>query len=515
MTTIAGKKILIIQQRSWAKRIGRTLARNLATEGALLGTITWKRTTHHFITTQKEVAYEFVQSLDDLRENPSKYLQGDHYTLDEICRELGIDSIWPHVNALRNHVRSFGEKHFYSFRQNVSDEDIVLYIQAVYKLIKTIFKDFKPDVIIVPNFVSLPHIMLNLYATRQGVKTIATIDGKVRGVTIFTNSFNADSGSFFERLKGLNSGKVESENRTRAREYIRDFREQFKMPTYFENFVKGKKKIFKERLRFELEPFYLALAWYVKGMIPQMRHRRDIDYVKGLGPTIDWRPPFYILREHFLTKLYRWKNDRFPYYPLRKLKHFVYFPLQYQPESTIDVTAPFFSNQIETARLVAMSLPADYTLAVKEHPAMVGYRTPSYLEKIARTPNVKLIDYRIPTREMVQKASIIVSPNSTTMAEAAFYGKPAIQLGNLGTTLALPNVVKHTDMTTLAPVIKAMLLRDLTTPEYERQLENYVVAMYDTGFLFNYLEVWQQGKKKDLSALWEAYKNEILYTLKK
>jgi len=54
--------------------------------------------------------------------------------------------------------------------------------------------------------------------------------------------------------------------------------------------------------------------------------------------------------------------------------------LQFQPEASIDVMAPFFSNQIETARQIAMSMPDDYVLVTKEHPAMVELRPPSYLE---------------------------------------------------------------------------------------------------------------------------------------
>jgi len=512
---LKNKKILIIQQRSWAKRIGRLLARQLSAKGAILGALTLKPKTHKFIINQKEVIYEFIESIDEPRKDPEKYLNGEKYSLEEICAELEIDSIWPYVNALRNHVRSFSEKHFYSFRQNVSDEEIILYIQAIYKMIKKIFKEFGPDIILTPNFVSLPHIMLNLYAEKKGVKMLATIDGKVRGFNIFIEDFQATSGRFFNRLGKLNTGKAESENRERAQEYIKNVRKEFKTPTYFEHFITQKEnKTIWEKITLEFEPYYLSFVWYLKSLVPSKRELRDIDYIKSLGPTIDYRSPKYILREHYSVKNYTRETDNFNYFPLDKIDKFVYFPLQYQPESNIDITAPFFSNQIETARLIAMSLPSDYTLVAKDHPGMVGFRPPSYLEKIARTPNVKLVDYRIPTREIIERTDLVISPNSTTMAEAAFLYKPAIQLGDLGTTLVLPNAEKHTDMTTLSKKIKERLLEDLHTEEYERKLENYVAATYDTGFEFDYLGLWQYGKKPDLSPLWEAYKKEIIYLIK-
>jgi len=200
---------------------------------------------------------------------------------------------------------------------------------------------------------------------------------------------------------------------------------------------------------------------------------------------------------------------KFDYYPFEKIGKFVYFPLQFQPEATIDVGAPFFSNQIETARQVAMALPDDYTLVVKEHPAMVGLRPSSYIEKVARTPNVKLIDYRIPSENILKRADLIISPSGTTIAEAAFLNKPVIQLGNLGTTLKLPNVFKHSDIMTLSSKIKEILGVDLRSSEYERKLENYVAAAYDTGFDLNYLAMWEKGKTEGMENFWEIYKKEI------
>jgi len=146
---------------------------------------------------------------------------------------------------------------------------------------------------------------------------------------------------------------------------------------------------------------------------------------------------------------------------------------------------------------------------VKEHPGMVGLRPPSYIEKVARTPNVKLIDYRISSEEVLKRADLVISPSGTTIAEAAFLYKPVIQLGNLGTTLKLPNVFPHSDMTTLSAKIKEVLAANLNSPEYERRLENYVSAAYDVGFSLNYLAMWEKRKPEGLEKFWETYKEEI------
>ncbi len=499
MNAFNGKRIFIFQQRGWATTIGQFLAEKLTAEGAELGALTLKRTTHDFILKQTKPAYSLVISHDDIMSEPEKYLDNDTFTLAEICRELGIDSIWPIVYSLRNHVKSYKDKYYYSFKQNVSDEAIIDYVKAIYKCIRIVFKDFKPDLILTPNFVALPHIMFNLYAKKHGVPMIGVTDSKVQGNYIFTYDYQESTGPFHDRLDALNQGLLPpSPNLTRAKIYIQEFRTNFKAPETSRYLPQ--KTSFYRRLRHEIAPYYYCLRWFID---PQ------INVLKSTGITADYRPPHIILRDHYAHAYNKYRAENFGYYPLEKIGPAIYFPLQFQPESSIDVSAPFFNNQMETARQVAMSMPDDYTLIVKEHPAMIGYRPASCFEKLSRTVNVKLVDYRIPSQKILEKAALVVSPNSTTIAEAAFLHKPAIQLGNIGTLLKLPNVFHHTNFSTLASAIKTALAADLHTPEYERRLENYVTSAYDAGFNFDYIMAWETGKKDDLETLWVLYRSEI------
>ena len=54
---------------------------------------------------------------------------------------------------------------------------------------------------------------------------------------------------------------------------------------------------------------------------------------------------------------------------------------------------------------------------------------------------------------------------------------------------------------------------NLTTIGYERQLENFVAAVYDTGFNFNYTKVWAKGTGGDMNELWKIYRQEITKAL--
>jgi len=502
MDNLKGKKILIFQQRGWGINVGHFLAKKLKAEGCQLAAITFKKTTHEFIINQKDVKYELIISSDELLENPRNFLQKESLSLEEICNNLGVDSVWPLTMSLRHHVKSYKDKYYYGYKQNASDEEIANYIKAVYNSIKIIFDKFNPDLILTPNFVALHHIMLNIYARKHGVNMIGVTDSKVLKYYIFSYSYNDDQGPFYDHVDALNRKEIETKNRGKAQEYIKEFRNKFIQQECSSGWgiFKEKENLWK-KIRHELFPYKQIWRWY--------SGESSKNCIKNLGVTIDYRPPRIILRDHYTYKRNKKFTENFSYYPLDKIKKYIYFPLQYQPEATIDVASPYFNNQLETARQVAMSLPSDYTLVVKEHPGMIGLRSPSFIEKIDRTVNVKLVDYRILNKDILQMSDMVISPNSTTLAEAAFYCKPAIQLGNLGTTLKLPNVFKHSDMTTLSRKIKEILNLDFCNQEYERKLENFVAAVYDVGFNFKYNDLWVKGGKENLDSFWEIYKSEI------
>lgn len=496
--TLQNKRILIFQQRNWGMGIGHFLAKKLQAEGCRLAAVTFKKSTQDFVKNQREVRYDLVVNDDQVLGNPTAYLASQDYSLEEICQELGINTIWPVVQSMRNFVRSYGDKYYYGFKQNIPDNEIILYIMAVYKYLKKIFDQFDPNLILTPNFVAPPFIMMNLYAERRGVKMFSVTDSKIKSMYIFSYGYRDDQGPFFDRLAELNSSRSQSLSHERAKQYIAEFREQFKRPDYAVHEVKPRS--WYQAMRHEMSPYYHCLRWLLK------KPEHDL---QNLGIIMDYRPPRIILRDHYAHKRYKKFSENYRYFPFERLGKFVYFPLQFQPEASIDAIAPYFNNQIETARLVATSLPGDYTLAVKDHPAMVGLHPPSYLEKIERSPNVKLIDHRLSSEQVLKQSDLLVSPNGTTLAEAAFYRKPAIQLGDLGITLCLPNVFKHTDFTTLSAKITTVLQIDLNTQDYERKLENFVAAVYDTGFDFNYAKAWAKGVKDDGEELWQIYYQEI------
>jgi hypothetical protein len=109
---------------------------------------------------------------------------------------------------------------------------------------------------------------------------------------------------------------------------------------------------------------------------------------------------------------------------------FVFFGLHTQPESSIDVWAPFFSNQLWVIELLARSMPPTYNLMVKIHKSDTSSYSRTQLEKIQRLPGVKLVKPFADTRRFIERADLVVAIQGTIGMEAALLGVPVIMLGD-------------------------------------------------------------------------------------
>ena len=502
MTDLTGKRVFIIQQRLWGIQIGHRVARILKENGAVLGGMCIRASTYEFCKKQSEVPYETLINVKDISANPEAYLGDDDFSLEEICRELGITGIWPLVQAVRSFVKCYKDKFMYGFKQNVGDEKIVLIIKAWYKLVRRVFDEFSPDVILTPNFVSLIHIMLNLYADKHGVPILAITDSKIPGHDMIVYDYLDSRGPVFDRFFELQAG-AKSERLEEAKSAIGQLRQKLRQPSPPK--THNGPPLVKETLILGLK-----IAQSCARMVRQKGRLKQLVQTDAASPRL-------LIRDFLAAKTNRWNAGRIEYDDIGSVGRFAYFPLQVQPEMQVDVFAPQFNNLIEMARLSAMALPGDMTLVVKDHPVMAveGLRCRSYLEKVARTPNVKLVHYNTPTATILERAEMVISPNSTTLVEAAFFNTPCIQFGELGSTQLFPNIFKHTDFTTLGEKISEVLAMDFSSPEYDAQIENYVCAVLEKGTSLPHAHIWYHGTEEELEAMSMFFSEAVCDALSK
>ena len=116
----------------------------------------------------------------------------------------------------------------------------------------------------------------------------------------------------------------------------------------------------------------------------------------------------------------------------KKFKNIVYFPLQFNPEQTInylieDYNFGQYNLLIDT---LMGSISKDTLLIVKEHPDIYGYRCKSFYEKFLNKDNVLLIDVGISTNEILELSDyLVVTGSASTGIEAIVKDKTVISLG--------------------------------------------------------------------------------------
>jgi hypothetical protein len=124
----------------------------------------------------------------------------------------------------------------------------------------------------------------------------------------------------------------------------------------------------------------------------------------------------------------RLPHDKLLHVPLNG--RYAFFGLHVQPESSIDVFAHFFSNQVQVVELMARSLPPTHTLLVKLHKSDVPNYSRALMAALARLPGVCLVSPYADTFEFIKRADLILSIQGTIGLEGALLGKPVIMFGD-------------------------------------------------------------------------------------
>jgi Capsule polysaccharide biosynthesis protein len=109
---------------------------------------------------------------------------------------------------------------------------------------------------------------------------------------------------------------------------------------------------------------------------------------------------------------------------------YTFFGLHTQPESSIDVWAPFFSNQMWVVELLARSIPPTHKLLVKIHKSDAANYSREQLHRMRSFPGVELVGPLADTHRFIEKADLVFSIQGTIGLEGALLGKPVIVLGD-------------------------------------------------------------------------------------
>ena len=89
-------------------------------------------------------------------------------------------------------------------------------------------------------------------------------------------------------------------------------------------------------------------------------------------------------------------------------KKFIYYPIQYSPESSINTPSPFFIDQTRAIDAIRFSMPNDHALVLKEHPGVLEVRPLSFIRKLKKS-GVIIIKSDVDSNEIIKKAALTIS----------------------------------------------------------------------------------------------------------
>lgn len=150
---------------------------------------------------------------------------------------------------------------------------------------------------------------------------------------------------------------------------------------------------------------------------------------------------------------------------------YVLFGLHFQPESSIDVWAPFFSNQMWVIELLARSIPPSHRLLVKIHKSDIANHSREQLERMRSFPGVELVQPFADTRSFIERADLVVSIQGTMGLEAALLGKPVIMLGDSPVCM-FPSASRVGEIADLPMLVRSKLAQP--PPERDEIVAAYV-----------------------------------------
>ncbi|MGH8221522.1 MAG: hypothetical protein ACREQZ_00980 [Woeseiaceae bacterium] len=197
----------------------------------------------------------------------------------------------------------------------------------------------------------------------------------------------------------------------------------------------------------------------------------------------------------------------FPPYSSVGERPFCLYALQTQPESSIDVVGSYFSDQIALITFISRSLPVSHELYVKIHPTDVDGKSLWFYRRIAKLPGVRLLNYDVDARDLMERSSIIFTLSGTIGYEAALIGKSVVTFAR-NYYNRMPTV-HHCESPPRLPALVESLLNATPPDNLREQIIDCLADLKAQSFHGEvnrmYLPEGKQLTREDLKSLQAAY----------
>jgi len=187
---------------------------------------------------------------------------------------------------------------------------------------------------------------------------------------------------------------------------------------------------------------------------------------------------------------------------------YLFIGLHMQPESSIDVWAPFYSNQFSVIEAIARSTPPTHQVLVKLHKSDADNYSRQQLVQLRRLPGVQLVSPFALSRTFIEKASLVLAIQGNIALEAALLGQPVLVFGDTK-FMELPSVTKVNRITDLPEQIRGKLSEvKPTREEIIRGFMSYL-SYYSSGCYNDWEVIPTETEIKSLASQFEALRDFV------
>ena len=302
--------------------------------------------------------------------------------------------------------RSFSK--FWTDFHKFTREEILIIIEKSLSFFVNILEKEKPQIILMQTpGENVSNVLLYELATKMNIKTLMPTDIHYRDhMHICSDHKNSDISNKIEQVKG----NFDESFQIYDKKFVTESPSIIQTIAGFDSSIKSfSQKIshYIKRLSNNLEPIYLNVGKTKYRLIQNRLH-----YIFEVKK-----------REQFLDNHAEKTLDN---------EKFLYFPLQSEPEASIQMNTPFYTNQINLIETIAKAIPINYVLYVKEHPLQKVklWRSIDDYKKIKNIPNVRFLHPSVNAQEVLEKSQGVISLFGATGFEALFYRKPVILFGD-------------------------------------------------------------------------------------
>ena len=438
------------------------------------------RSSFNWLKSQKDINYTNLLLDEDVIKH-YKNEKIDPPYLEYLEKEFGLPNLWPYVAVDRVIKFNMYLREYPYDRPKYSHEDMIKMVQAASRFIIKFLEKEKPDFIIAPAALGgIGGMLFYHIAAKMGIKTFL-IHSSVRIKTRCAIGKDYNGLNYIEEaFEKINNGAaVEPAIKQEAETFLKDFRKNTRPHSALDS-VDARPINRRRQFKFlKLNKIGQSVKWTIGVFIDYIRDKNKDDYL-----TVK---PWYYLWDKLKrkTRVLIGFNDF--YDEFNEKDEYAFYPLQLDPEAASMMLAPFYTDQLWLIKQIARSLPINYKLYIKEHPAMFGYRPRCFYKELKKIPNVKIVKPSLSSFDLIKNAKLIATITGTAGWEAMLMKKPIITFGNV-----------FYNKLSMAKQCKTM--EDLPYL-VKNQIENF---RYDEKELINFITaIFQESAEVDLTQIWD------------